>query len=69
MNDNVRHHLTYLATGAEMASRHARALPYRPPYTTAAQDELQDAEQALEAALQKVRDAMVEYNAKPLETI
>ena len=67
MNDNVRHHLTYLATGAEMASRHARALPYRPPYTTAAQDELVDAEQALEAALQKVRDAISEYQGKKVE--
>lgn len=69
MNDNVRYRLNHIAVGAEMASRHARALPYRPPYTTAAQDELQDAEQALEAALQKVRDAMVEYNAKPLQTV
>lgn len=67
MNDNVRHHLTYLATGAEMASRHARALPYRPPYTTAAQDELHDAEQALEAALQKVREALREYNSKTVD--
>jgi hypothetical protein len=69
VNDNVRHRLHQISIGAEMTSRHARALPYRPPYTTAAQDELQDAEQALEAALQKVRDAMAEYNSKPLQTV
>jgi hypothetical protein len=49
-----------------MASRHARALPFRPPFTTAAQDELLDAEQALEEALQKVRIAMAEYDAKEI---
>jgi hypothetical protein len=64
VNDNLRHHLTYLASGAEMASRHARALPFKPPFTTAAQDELLDAEAALEAALQKVREAMALYDAK-----
>ena len=64
MNDNLRHHLTYLAAGSEMASRHARALPFKPPFTTAAQDELIDAEAALEAALQKVREAMALYDAK-----
>ena len=32
--------------------------------TTAAQDELIDAEAALEAALQKVREAMALYDAK-----
>jgi Histidine kinase len=69
MNDSSKHHLLYLGVGAEMASRHARALPFRLPYKTAAQDELEDAEQALEAALQKVREAMVEYGHKPLETV
>lgn len=66
MNDSARHHLTFLASGAEMASRHARALPFRLPFKTAAQDELQDAEQALETALQKVREAMVEYDRKEI---
>ena len=66
MNDNLRHHLTYLAAGSEMASRHARALPFKPPFTTAAQDELLDAEAALEAALQKVREAMAEYDRKEI---
>ena len=66
MNDDLRHHLTYLATGAEMASRHARALPFKPPFTTAAQDELLDAEAALEKALQHVREAMQEYSSKEI---
>jgi Histidine kinase len=69
MNARAKHHMTYLAAGAEMASRHARALPFRPPFPTAAVDELRDAEQALEDALQKVREAMLEYDRKPLETI
>lgn len=66
MNDNLRHHLTYLATGAEMASRHARALPFKPPFSTAAHDEMLDAERALEAALQLIRNAMSEYQAKKI---
>lgn len=65
MNDNVRHHLHYLALGAEAVSRHARALPFRPPFTTSAQDELTDAEKALEEALQQIRVAMQEYDRKP----
>ena len=69
MNPAAKHHLLYLGAGAEMASRHARALPFRLPYKTAAQDELEDAEKALEVALQKVREAMVEYGRKPLETV
>jgi Histidine kinase len=69
MNARAKHHMTYLAAGAEMASRHARALPFRPPFPTAAVDELRDAEAALEEALQKVRAAMIEYNSKPLEIV
>jgi hypothetical protein len=66
MNERARHHLTYIGAGAEMASRHARALPFRPPFQTAAVDELRDAEQALEEALQKVREAMREYDRKEI---
>jgi hypothetical protein len=69
MNDNIKHHLIYLAAGSEMASRHARALPFKPPFITAAQDELIDAEAALEKALQHVREAMNEYEAKPMEIL
>jgi hypothetical protein len=65
MNARAKHHMMYLAAGAEMASRHARALPFRTPFPTAAVDELRDAEQALEEALQRVRSAMAEYDGKP----
>ena len=66
MNDAAKHHMTFLASGAEMVSRHARALPSRLPFKTAAQDELEDAERELEAALQKVREAMREYDNKSI---
>jgi hypothetical protein len=66
MNDAAKHHMTFLASGAEMVSRHARALPSRLPFKTAAQDELEDAERELEAALQKVREAMREYDQKSI---
>jgi hypothetical protein len=69
MNEAAKHHMTFLASGAEMVSRHARALPSRLPFKTAAQDELEDAERELEEALQKVREALIEYDRKPLETI
>lgn len=64
MNEIVKEHLKYLALGAEIVSRRARDLPYRPPFPTAAVDELADAEAALEDALQKVREAMRQYDAK-----
>jgi len=64
MNDNVRQCLHYTALGAEMVSRNVRALPFRPPFPTSAQDELADAERALEDALRLIRTAMSEYQAK-----
>jgi hypothetical protein len=66
MNDNLRHHLTFVATGAEMLSRHTKALRFKPPFKTAAQDELLDAEQELEKALRLVRAAMAEYDQKEI---
>jgi hypothetical protein len=67
MNEVVKEHLHYIALGAEIVSRRARALPYRPPFPTAAVDELADAEAALEDVLQKVREAMRTYDAKAIE--
>jgi hypothetical protein len=66
MNEAAKHHMTFLASGAEMVSRHARALPSRLPFKTAAQDELEDAERELKAALQKVCEAIREYNSKDI---
>jgi len=63
----AKQRLHFIANGAEMASRNARALPFKPGFKTAAQDELQDAEAALEEALQKVREAMAEYDSKKVE--
>ncbi len=60
----ARERLTSIANGAEIVSRNARALPFKPPFTTAAQDEMLDAERALEVALQRVREAMAMYDAK-----
>lgn len=66
MNETIKEHLHYLALGAEIVSRRARNLPYRPSFPTAAVDELADAEAALEDALQKVREAMRTYEAKEI---
>lgn len=66
-DEQIKPRLNFIAAGAEMASRNARALPFKPPFPTSAVDELKDAELALEMALQKVREAMREYDAKPLE--
>jgi hypothetical protein len=62
----VRDRLTRISAGAEIVSRNVRALPVKPPFKTAARDELLDAEQALEATLQKIRVALNEYNAKEI---
>jgi hypothetical protein len=61
---DVSPHLEKIEAGAEMACRHAKALPIRPDFATFAQDNLSEAERVLEEALQKVRAAMVEYNSK-----
>lgn len=61
----LHEHLHFISLGAEIASRRARALPFKPPFTTSAQDELIDAEKALEEALQQIRVAMQEYDRKP----
>lgn len=60
----VNEHLKFLAAAAEMASRRARALTSVPPWKTAALDELEDAEKQLTKALQQIRDARNEYDAK-----
>jgi hypothetical protein len=65
---NVRPHLNFIADGAEMAARNARRLQVRPEWRTAAQDELDDARKALESALETIKSAQAEYEAKPLES-
>jgi hypothetical protein len=65
-DQKIKPRLNFIAAGAEMASRNARALPLKPPFTTSAVDELKDAELVLEMALQKVREAMREYDSKSI---
>jgi hypothetical protein len=63
---DVNPHLEKIEAGAEMACRHAKALPIRPDFATFAQDNLSEAESVLEEALQKVREAMKEYSSKTI---
>ena len=63
----VRPHLNFIAAGAEMAARHVQHLPIQPEWRTASQDQLDDARKALEAALETVKAAQAEYEAKPME--
>lgn len=64
----VKPHLGFIEAGAEMAARHARALPFRMPYSTHAQDELAEARKVLENALAAIKHAEELYAAKPLES-
>ena len=66
-DEKVKPRLTVIENCAEAVSRNARALPFKPPFSTAAQDEMIDAERALEVALQKVREALKEYSSKKVE--
>jgi len=63
----VKPHLGFIEAGAEMAARHARALPFKLPFTTHAQDELEEARRVLENALASIKHAQELYDAKPLE--
>lgn len=65
-DEKVKPRLTVIENCAEAVSRNARALPFKPPFSTAAHDEMLDAERALEAALQLIRNAMSEYQAKKI---
>ncbi len=65
---DVRPHLNLIEAGAEMASRHARRLPTKPEWSTAAQVELEDARITLEAALKEIVAAQAAYESKPTLT-
>lgn len=62
----VAPHLHRIEDGADMAVRHAKALPIRPNFLTNAEDKLSEAERVLEEALNKVRAAMAEYGQKEI---
>ena len=63
----VRPHLNFIRSGAEMAARHARRLPFKPDFETKAQVDLAEARAVLESALASIKAAQDAYNAKPLE--
>jgi hypothetical protein len=66
-DEKVKPHLGLIEAGAEMAARHARALPFKLPFTTHAQDELAEARKVLENALAAVKAAQELYEAKPID--
>jgi len=64
----VKPRLHFIEAGAEMAARHAKALPCKLAFTTHAQDELAQARKVLEAALANIIAAEATYEAKPVES-
>ena len=64
---NVKPHLNYIEAGAEMAARHARALLCKPAFKTHAQDGLAEARRVLERALNTIKTAEAQYEAKQTE--
>ena len=65
---DVKPHLQFIEAGANMALRHAQAIPLRMPFTTHAQDELAEVKRVLATALATIKKAEALYEAKPLET-
>jgi hypothetical protein len=63
----VKPHLEFIASGAEMAARHARAIPHKMAFTTHAEDDLAEARTVLEAALANIIAAQAIYANKPAE--
>lgn len=63
----VRPHLNFIEAGAEMAARHAKALPCRADFETRSEDELAAARTTLERALANVIAAQAVYANKPKE--
>jgi hypothetical protein len=66
-DQRIKPRLELIAAGAEMAARHARALPFKPGFTTRAEDELAESREVLEAALRNVIAAQAVITSKPTE--
>lgn len=64
---SVKPHLNFIRSGAEMAARHARALPVKPNFETAAQLDLMETKNVLVAALADIEAAQTAYASKPVE--
>lgn len=67
-DQKVKPHLDFIMAGAEMAARHARALPCKADFKTLAEDELAQTRFVLEAALLDVIAAQTTYHSKPTES-
>jgi len=67
-DQRVGKNLQFIEAGAEMAARHARMLPFKPPFETKAQDELAHARKVLESALASIIAAEIIYETKPAES-
>jgi hypothetical protein len=63
----VKPHLQFIEAGAAMVARHARALPVKPGFETAAECLLADARKVLESALASIIEAEAMYAAKEME--
>jgi hypothetical protein len=67
-DQKVSPHLQFIEAGADMAVRHAMALPVRPGFESLAEHELRRVREVLQDALTNVIIAQNAYQAKPLET-
>lgn len=67
-DSKVRPHLNYIRAGAEMAARHARALPLRPDFQSLAEIDLAETKAVLAAALAEIEAAERAYATTPVET-
>lgn len=63
----IKPHLTAAQEYAYRAGREISRLPARPDFFTLAQDELEQARMALEAALETIKHAQSLYEAKPID--
>jgi hypothetical protein len=63
----VSPHLQFIEAGAQMAARHARALPLRPGFESLAEDELRKVREVLQSALTQVIVAQAAYRETPPE--
>jgi hypothetical protein len=64
----IKPHLTAAQEYAYRAGREISRLPARPTFFTLAQEELAQARATLERALEAIKAAQAEYEAKPLES-
>lgn len=64
-HEYVGRHLEMIEAGAEMTARHANQMMQKPSFLTKAECHLDRAEEVLEAALAKVREARSIYQHKP----